>query len=115
MTNREKVRAAIAELGDDALKEEIAERVAIWAEEPELHDDGETFDDIDAFDDLLDATTDKLAAARMNRILVRAGYYVAKTDVELARFVMSSGRPYDLKLDGIKYQIAGPWSTWIDR
>jgi len=116
MSNRDKLRSAIKVHADAALLDEIIERKAIWAEDPDLHEEGETFDDVDAFIDIDDRADDWQTRKRCRRILIDAGYYTPVTDAELARTVVSGGvRKYDFMLDCVKYRATDPLVMWLGR
>ena len=119
MSNRQKLIEAIYTLADKGMREDLEERIAIWNEEPDLHEEGETFDIADAFIDLDDALQsegyDNKAGKLCDKILIRAGYYLPLTDEQLQNTVVCGGaKKYDLLRDGIKYRIDSAMSLWID-
>jgi hypothetical protein len=119
MSNRDTLLATIASLGSKQLREELAARVEIWAEDdPELHEPGETFDEADAFVDL-----DDLAECEPNwrsfrsecrTILIAAGFYRVISEEEIARTYTSSGNAYAFKHRGAKYWADDAMCTWLE-
>jgi hypothetical protein len=113
MSNRDKLAGIIEDGGSKALRDELAERVAIWNEDPDLHEEGETFDEVDAFIDVDGAGGFDL---QCKRILVAAGFYTPVSDEQLSRTVTSGGaKAYDLKMGGLKYRCACSMVEWLDK
>lgn len=118
MSNRDRLRASIEKLASKEIMAELVERVEIWNEDPSMHDDGETFDTVDAFIDLDDRAEEEpwRDLERWCRtILIDAGYYRPINEAELARVIVTSGKKYSFKLAGVKYDINGPLSTWLEK
>ena len=117
MSNRDKLLAAIREIGSKQLREELIERMEIWAEDAAGREADETFDEVDAFldlDGLVDDPNWRAFRSECRLILITAGFYQVVSEEQLARRVMSSGLPYSFKLRGQKYDGVDSLGGWLD-
>jgi hypothetical protein len=117
MANRDKLIQAI-ETSHSKLKEEIMYHLE---DVDHGQDEGENldYDIVNAFEDAMNTIEDnndyKDIQPYLKDLFIKIGYAVPKTREEIDRTIITSGKKYWFKKNGIFYDSVDSWERWINQ
>ena len=89
------------------LENEIDYLMEVYADS----DENQSYTEDEALSDIIDASEgepeSKALLNEARKMAIKKGWYIPVSDEDLNQMLVSSGKKYDFKLSGVKYQWAG--------